>query len=176
MTCGSTNLTDEKTSKTSKRRADSSNNSTHPTVSLDLISKRAKIEVTLAASEAGQMTQIESEFQILKSLIPNIANKQQINEVRIIYEFKIIVEGRNKKIFFSSKIKIFFIATTFFFCIWNISNLEMFTCVKYIQKQILKSSEIYLCSSWKSLMHVSVILKLCNHNWNWLNQYRIITN
>ena len=116
MTCGSTNLTDEKTSKTSKRRADSSNNSTpsHPTVALDLISKRAKIEVTLAASEAGQMTQIESEFQILKSLIPNIANKQQINEVRIIYEFKIIVEGRNKKIFFSSKIKIFFIATTFF--------------------------------------------------------------
>ena len=97
MTCGSTNLTDEKTSKTSKRRADSSNNSTpHPTVALDLISKRAKIEVTLAASEAGQMTQIESEFQILKSLIPNIANKQQINEVRIIYEFKIIVEGRNK--------------------------------------------------------------------------------
>ena len=84
MTCGSTNLTDEKTSKTSKRRADSSNNSTpHPTVALDLISKRAKIEVTLAASEAGQMTQIESEFQILKSLIPNIANKQQINEVRI---------------------------------------------------------------------------------------------
>ena len=103
MTCGSTNLTDEKTSKTSKRRADSSNNSTHPTVSLDLISKRAKIEVTLAASEAGQMTQIESEFQILKSLIPNIANKQQINEVRIIYEFKIIVEGRNK--FFSFRLK-----------------------------------------------------------------------
>ena len=117
MTCGSTNLTDEKTSKTSKRRADSSNNSTpHPTVSLDLISKRAKIEVTLAASEAGQMTQIESEFQILKSLIPNIANKQQINEVRIIYEFKIIVEGRNKNFFvFPSKIKIFFITTTFFF-------------------------------------------------------------
>ena len=105
MTCGSTNLTDEKTSKTSKRRADSSNNSTpHPTVALDLISKRAKIEVTLAASEAGQMTQIEYEFQIMKSLIPNIANKQQINEVRIIYEFKIIVEGRNK--FFSFRLNL----------------------------------------------------------------------
>ena len=114
MTCGSTNLTDEKTSKTSKRRADSSNNSTHPTVSLDLISKRAKIEVTLAASEAGQMTQIESEFQILKSLIPNIANKQQINEVRIIYEFKIIVEGRNK--FFSFRLisKYFLLLQHFF--------------------------------------------------------------
>ena len=82
MTCGSTKLTDEKSSKTSKRSADS-NNDPHPTISLDLKSKRAKIEVTLAASEAGQMTQIESEFQILKSLIPNIANKQQINEVRI---------------------------------------------------------------------------------------------
>ena len=176
MTCGSTNLTDEKTSKTSKRRADSSNNSTpHPTVALDLISKRAKIEVTLAASEAGQMTQIESEFQILKSLIPNIANKQQINEVRIIYEFKIIVEGRNRKISFRLKSK-YFLLLQHFFGIWNISNLEMFTCLKYIQKYILKSSEIYLFSSWKSLMHVSVILKLCNHNWNWLNQYRIITN
>lgn len=43
--------------------------------------KKAKIEVTLAASEAGQLTQIESEFQILKSLIPDIANRQQINEV-----------------------------------------------------------------------------------------------
>ena len=114
MTCGSTNLTDEKTSKTSKRRADSSNNSTHPTVSLDLISKRAKIEVTLAASEAGQMTQIESEFQILKSLIPNIANKQQINEVRIIYEFKIIVEGRNRKISFRLKSKYFLLLQHFF--------------------------------------------------------------
>ena len=114
MTCGSTNLTDEKTSKTSKRRADSSNNSTHPTVSLDLISKRAKIEVTLAASEAGQMTQIESEFQILKSLIPNIANKQQINEVRIIYEFKIIVEGRNKFFSFRLKSKYFLLLQHFF--------------------------------------------------------------
>ena len=115
MTCGSTNLTDEKTSKTSKRRADSSNNSTpHPTVALDLISKRAKIEVTLAASEAGQMTQIESEFQILKSLIPNIANKQQINEVRIIYEFKIIVEGRNRKISIRLKSKYFLFNNIFF--------------------------------------------------------------
>merc|ERR1739844_729170 len=84
MTCGSTNLTDEKTSKTSKRSAADSNNDPHPTISMDLKSKRAKIEVTLAASEAGQMTQIESEFQILKSLIPNIANKQQINELEII--------------------------------------------------------------------------------------------
>merc|ERR1712226_1226416 len=75
----------KKTSKTSKRRADSNNDPHHPTISsLDLKSKRAKIEVTLAASEAGQMTQIESEFQILKSLIPNIANKQQINELEII--------------------------------------------------------------------------------------------
>ena len=115
MTCGSTNLTDEKTSKTSKRRADSSNNSTpHPTVALDLISKRAKIEVTLAASEAGQMTQIESEFQILKSLIPNIANKQQINEVRIIYEFKIIVEGRNKLFSFRLKSKYLLLLQHFF--------------------------------------------------------------
>lgn len=44
--------------------------------------KKAKIEVTLAASEAGQLTQIESEFQVLKSLIPDIANRQQINEVK----------------------------------------------------------------------------------------------
>lgn len=43
--------------------------------------KKAKIEVTLASSEAGQLGQIESEFQILKSLIPDIANRQQINEV-----------------------------------------------------------------------------------------------
>ena len=43
--------------------------------------KKAKIEVTLASSESGQLSQIESEFQILKSLIPDIANRQQINEV-----------------------------------------------------------------------------------------------
>ena len=46
-----------------------------------LEAKKAKIEVTLATSEASQLGQIESEFQILKSLIPNIANRQQINEV-----------------------------------------------------------------------------------------------
>ena len=46
-----------------------------------LEAKKAKIEVTLASSEAGQLGQIESEFQILKSLIPDIANRQQINEV-----------------------------------------------------------------------------------------------
>ena len=43
--------------------------------------KKATIEVTLASSESGQLSQIESEFQILKSLIPDIANRQQINEV-----------------------------------------------------------------------------------------------
>ena len=46
-----------------------------------LEAKKAKIEVTLASSEANQLGQIESEFQILKSLIPDIANRQQINEV-----------------------------------------------------------------------------------------------
>merc|ERR1712018_891957 len=46
--------------------------------------KKAKIEVTLASSESGQLSQIESEFQILKSLIPDIANRQQINELEII--------------------------------------------------------------------------------------------
>merc|ERR1712018_1061881 len=46
--------------------------------------KKAKIEVTLASSESGQLSQIESEFQILKSLIPEIANRQQINELEII--------------------------------------------------------------------------------------------
>merc|ERR1712018_403005 len=46
--------------------------------------KKAKIEVTLASSESGQLSQIESEFQILKSLIPDIANRQQINELQII--------------------------------------------------------------------------------------------
>ena len=45
--------------------------------------KKAKIEVTLASSESGQLSQIESEFQILKSLIPDIANRQQINEVSL---------------------------------------------------------------------------------------------
>ena len=45
--------------------------------------KKAKIEVTLSSSEAGQLHQIESEFQILKSLIPNIADKPQINEVSL---------------------------------------------------------------------------------------------
>ena len=43
--------------------------------------KRARIEVTLATSESHQLSQIESEFQILKSLIPNIADRKQINEV-----------------------------------------------------------------------------------------------
>ncbi len=45
--------------------------------------KKAKIEVTLSTSEAGQLPQIQSEFEILKSLIPNIADRKQINEVRI---------------------------------------------------------------------------------------------
>ena len=54
--------------------------------------KKAKIEVTLASSEASQLTQIESEFQILKSLIPEIANRQQINEVRIAH---FIIEASN---------------------------------------------------------------------------------
>ena len=45
--------------------------------------KKARIEVTLASSESGQLSQIESEFQILKSLIPDIANRQQINEVSL---------------------------------------------------------------------------------------------
>ena len=76
MTCGS--KTEEKSVKSSTAKR----NSTSP---LEFKTKKAKIEVTLAASEAGQLTQIESEFQILKSLIPNIANKQQINEVRMIF-------------------------------------------------------------------------------------------
>ena len=76
MTCGS--KTDEKSSPTKRSAA------SPPNANLDhLRAKKAKIEVTLAASEAGQLTQIESEFQILKSLIPNIADKQQINEVSL---------------------------------------------------------------------------------------------
>ena len=77
MTCGS--KTEEKSVKSSTAKR----NSTSTSSPLEFKTKKAKIEVTLAASEAGQLTQIESEFQILKSLIPNIANKQQINEVRI---------------------------------------------------------------------------------------------
>ena len=80
MTCGS--KTDEKSSPTKRSAA------SPPNANLDhLRAKKAKIEVTLAASEAGQLTQIESEFQILKSLIPNIADKQQINEVRYLHYF-----------------------------------------------------------------------------------------
>lgn len=48
----------------------------------ELDEKRTRIEVTLANSESHQLSQIESEFQILKSLIPNIADKKQINEVK----------------------------------------------------------------------------------------------
>ena len=41
---------------------------------------------TADRSEAKRVRkmEIETEFRILKSLIPNIANKQQINEVRLI--------------------------------------------------------------------------------------------
>ena len=67
MTCGDTEVTNS-----NKRSAPRD---------VELNAKKAKIEVTLASSEAGQLTQIESEFQILKSLIPEIANRQQINEV-----------------------------------------------------------------------------------------------
>ena len=75
MTCGESNKTDQQTS---KKRSSSSPNMDQRR---PLEAKRAKIEVTLASSEANQLGQIESEFQILKSLIPNIANRQQINEV-----------------------------------------------------------------------------------------------
>lgn len=54
--------------------------------------KKAKIEVTLASSESGQLSQIESEFQILKSLIPDIANRQQINEVSFFSLSILIIE------------------------------------------------------------------------------------
>ena len=75
MTCGEYNKTDQQTS--NKRSSSSPNmDQRRP-----LEAKRAKIEVTLASSEANQLGQIESEFQTLKSLIPNIANRQQINEV-----------------------------------------------------------------------------------------------
>ena len=76
MTCGESNKPEQNSS--NKRRSSS------PNMERDrrpLEAKKAKIEVTLASSEANQLGQIESEFQILKSLIPDIANRQQINEV-----------------------------------------------------------------------------------------------
>ena len=57
-----------------------------PATNLEFGQKKAKIEVTLASSESGQLSQIESEFQILKSLIPDIANRQQINEVSLDFD------------------------------------------------------------------------------------------
>ena len=72
MTCGESGKDQQK----SNKRSSSSNMD-----SSRLEAKKAKIEVTLANSEASQLGQIESEFQILKSLIPDIANRQQINEV-----------------------------------------------------------------------------------------------
>ena len=77
MTCGDSK--DSSSCQTPKKRSASQNLDSFESNSP---AKMSKIEVTLASSEAGQLGQIESEFQILKSLIPNIANKQQINEVR----------------------------------------------------------------------------------------------
>ena len=75
MTCGESNKADQQSS--NKRSSSSPNmDQRRP-----LEAKKAKIEVTLASSEANQLGQIESEFQILKSLIPDIANRRQINEV-----------------------------------------------------------------------------------------------
>ena len=78
MTCGETNKDSQQQS---NKRSHSSlpNMEQRPLEAIE--AKKAKIEVTLASSEAGQLGQIESEFQILKSLIPDIANRQQINEV-----------------------------------------------------------------------------------------------
>ena len=47
---------------------------------------RVALNRTADRSEAKRVRkmEIETEFRILKSLIPNIANKQQINEVRLI--------------------------------------------------------------------------------------------
>merc|ERR1719433_1515747 len=78
MTCGESNKADQQPS---NKRSSSSPNMDQRS---PLEAKRAKIEVTLASSEASQLGQIESEFQILKSLIPDIANRQQINELEII--------------------------------------------------------------------------------------------
>ena len=80
MTCGQD---EPQTQNPNKRTADS-----RLCATADLAVKKAKIEVNLASSEAGQLNQIESEFQILKSLIPDIANRKQINEVRKILILK----------------------------------------------------------------------------------------
>jgi hypothetical protein len=82
MTCDEEISSEMKKNNTSKRSATSC-----PLDDLNI--KKAKIEVTLAASEKGQMNQIESEFQILKSLIPNIAERKQINEVNYKFCFTI---------------------------------------------------------------------------------------
>ena len=82
MTCGEKNSSNGDQQKSNKR-----NSSSNMESSQRLEAKKAKIEVTLATSEANQLGQIESEFQILKSLIPDIANRQQINEVCIVRKF-----------------------------------------------------------------------------------------
>ena len=77
MTCGETNKDSQQQS---NKRSHSSlpNMEQRPLEAIE--AKKAKIEVTLASSEAGQLGQIESEFQILKSLIPDIANRQQLSD------------------------------------------------------------------------------------------------
>ena len=79
MTCGETNKDSQPQSNKRSHSSGLPNMEQRPLEAIE--AKKAKIEVTLASSEAGQLGQIESEFQILKSLIPDIANRQQINEV-----------------------------------------------------------------------------------------------
>lgn len=74
MTCDNSEVCE---TKSYKRRSSSSSSDSR----MQQDEKRARIEVTLATSESHQLSQIESEFQILKSLIPNIADRKQINEV-----------------------------------------------------------------------------------------------
>ena len=88
MTCGEKNSSNGGDQQKSNKRNSSSNMES----SQRLEAKKAKIEVTLATSEANQLGQIESEFQILKSLIPDIANRQQINEVCIVHKFSFLLK------------------------------------------------------------------------------------
>ena len=67
-----------------------------------LEAKKAKIEVTLATSEASQLGQIESEFQILKSLIPNKSYVGQLKHKNIAWSFKFttfLLKGQPGNIF-----------------------------------------------------------------------------
>ncbi len=80
MTCDQENTVPKKEATGTKRSSDSGVNPAGVSEEKKARTK-PEIEVTLAPSELGQLSQIESEFRILKSLIPNIADRSQINEV-----------------------------------------------------------------------------------------------